>query len=418
MAPLQGLGILRPVNQGHVVHRVRSWLVVAGIGVGLAGLSSAAWAQTGGGSINDAFDRERFKSGLEKEVAFRVATLEVAWGAEPLCDDTTEIEPFVLWSTGTLRRSLSARQAALFQQATGMDDKWRVAWLDESAPDELKLGQVVTAINGRALPGGSARFELSALWRGSLPMSQDDAGFWQVLNQARDEAHEGTPMTLTLASGRSVTVPTQTGCAGTVLASAFDPEGELFQRPDGKRTKIPGNALLGAASRDEFRWMAAFATYFTASESAILRQRSANDMGNAFLIGKVLTAALPGAGTLLSAVEAQAQRAIVVDGLVGGADLFANEVVMAMGGQPDAALKLSERLRSAGVKADVLPFTPFRLSNMQIHLQRLKQLDAAREAAEQAEAEAERKRDHPAQGGALALPVAPPAAPQDPPKRP
>ena len=50
------------------------------------------------GEFSDEFDRQRFKEALQHEVAFREAAIHVAWSAEPLCDDTTEIEPFVLWS--------------------------------------------------------------------------------------------------------------------------------------------------------------------------------------------------------------------------------------------------------------------------------------------------------------------------------
>jgi len=42
--------------------------------------------------------------------------------------------------------------------------------------------------------------------------------------------------------------------------------------------------------------------------------------------------------------EAQAEKAIAVDGIVGSADLFANEVVAALGGDPAAGLRLSERM--------------------------------------------------------------------------
>jgi hypothetical protein len=219
-------------------------------------------------------------------------------------------------------------------------------------------------------------------------MSVDDQAFWEVVHKARDEANADSSMTLTLEGGREVKVGTQTGCAGTVTATAFDNEAQNFQRQDGRRSKIPGNALLEAHTRDERRWLAAFGTYFLASEKSILRQRSSDSADNVFTIGKVLALAVPGAGTVVSALEAQTQRSIQVDGLVGGADLFANEVVLAMGGDPAVGLRLSNRLQAKGIAADVLVMSEFRRSNVELHLARLREIEAARKKAELAEADA------------------------------
>jgi hypothetical protein len=350
-------------------------------------LAAAAAGPAAAGEFSDEFDRQRFKDAFAHEIAFREAAIHVAWGAEPLCDDTQEIEPFVLWSTRTLRKGLDDHKRRLFTQATGMDEHWRVAWLDEAAPEELAIGTRVVAVNGRPLPAPGTKFEIAAIFRRGSTMSVDDQGFWTVMHQARAEANESSSMTLTLEGGRSVKVPTQTGCAGAVVATAFDDEPENFQRQDGMRSKIPGHALMAARERDEFRWLAAFGTYFVASEHGVRKQRSSESVGSAFTIGKVLALAVPGAGTVLTAIEAQAQRSIQVDGLVGSADLFANEVVMAMGGNPAAGLRLSDRLKAAGTKADVLVLDDFRRSNVEIHL---KSLAAIAEARRRAEQEAER----------------------------
>ncbi len=360
----------------------------------LLGLSAQVAQVARAGEFSDEFDRQRFKDGFRQEINFREAALHVAWGAEPLCDDTSEIEPLVLWSVRAMRSSLSGQQQALFTQATGMDEHWRIAWLDEGAPDELTLGQRVVAINQRPLPAPGTKLELTAVLRGGAAMTVDDQAFWAVLHQARDEASADASMTLTLDDGRLVKISTQTGCSGTVTASAFDNEPQNFLRQDGQRSKLPGNALLEARSRDERRWLAAFGTYFLASEGGVLRQRSSDKVGNAFLIGKVLALAVPGAGTLLAAVEAQTQRSIQVDSLVGGADLFANEVVMALGGDPAAGIQLSDRLKAKGILADVLVMSEFRRSNAELHVRQLREIDSARRAAELAAEQA------PAVGGA------------------
>ncbi len=177
-------------------------------------------------------------------------------------------------------------------------------------------------------------------------------------------------------------MPTQTGCAGTVTATAFDDEPQNFLRQDGLRSKIPGHAMLAAHSRDERRWLAAFGTYFLASERSILRQRSSDGVGQAFFVGKVLALAVPGVGTVLSAMESQTRRGLQVDGLLGGADLFANEVVLAMGGDAAVGLKLSDRLARDKVAADILPMTAFRRANVEIQLQQLQAIEAARRQAE------------------------------------
>ena len=358
-----------------------------------AGLTAAACVTSSGtasaGESSDEFDRQRFKDALQHELAFREAALQVAWGAEPLCDDTTEIEPLVLWSVGTVRSGLSAHQRSLFKQATGMDEKWRIAWLDEGAPDELKLGDVVLSVNRLALPAVASKVEMVALLRGGSALAVDDQAFWAVMHQAREQAGQGSAMTLTLEGGREVKVPTQTGCSGAVMASAFDNEPENLLRQDGRRVKLPGNALMAARTRDEFRWLAAFGTYFLSSAHSITGQAKAESMDSAFTVGKVLMLAVPGAGAALSAVQAQANRAIMVDGLVGGADLFANEVVLALGGDPAAGLRLSDRLQAAKTKADVLVMSDFRRANAEQHIGQLRELALAKEHAEAKAAAAE-----------------------------
>lgn len=325
----------------------------------------------------NAFELDLYRTRLDHEIEFRAAAIHVAWGAETLCDHTTEIEPFVLWSVHTMRRRLSGKDDQLFRRATGMDEKWRVAWVDESVPAELKLGDAVVAINGRPLPAGSTRISFGAVFSGDAIFSGDDEDYWEVIVQARDQAVAGRPMTLTLEDGRKIDVATQTGCAGNVSASAFDSDPAQFWRQGTRRAKIPANAMLEARTRDEFRWLAAFGTFFQASATAVGRQQEAEDMSTAFTVGKVLSIAVPGAGMLLSAAEAHAERAIAVDGIVGRADLFANEVVVALGGDPEAGLRLARRIRNEGLKADVLVLGEFRLSSMAEHVVRLRALQAA-----------------------------------------
>jgi hypothetical protein len=94
---------------------------------------------------------------------------------------------------------------------------------------------------------------------------------------------------------------------------------------------------------------------------------------------------------LLTAVEAQAERALVVDSSVGRADLFANEVVAAMGGDPYAGLALSERMAAAGSKVDAVMMDEFRRANAAEHARRLVAIKAAELKARDDAELAERK---------------------------
>lgn len=353
-----------------------SWLLA------LCSLPGLARAQA---SYDRSFERELYKSRLEHEVKFRAAAIQVAWGAEALCDATTQIEPFVLLSSHAMQLKLSDRDLQLFSEVTGIDERWRVVWADEGAPDELKLGDVVLAVNDRPLPASGTRFEISALFRGESMVTLDDQGFWDVMLLARQEAATGQPMRLTLGGGRKLAVETQTGCAGSVTASAFDADPDTFWRQGTQRAKIPANAMLQARERDEFRWLAAFGTYFQASQSAIAAVQKSEGVSTGFLVGKILSITVPGMGMLLSAAEAQAEKAIAVDGIVGSADLFANEVVASLGGDPSAGLRLSERLLAQGIKADAVLMDDFRRSNAAEHARRIKALQAAQAERDQAE---------------------------------
>ena len=339
------------------------------------------------------FERELFKTRFEQEVKFRAAAIHVAWGAEALCDATTQIEPFVLLSVHAMRRRLDDRDDRLFREVTGMDDKWRVVWADEGAPDELRVRDVVTHVNGRALPSGGMRFEMGALFRGGSVMSNDDQGFWDVMLKARKEASAGKPMVLMLEGGRQLEVETQKGCAGSVTASYFDNDPDTFWRMGTQRAKIPANAMTEAQNPDEFRWLAAFGTYFQASQSAIAAVQRNDGISNGFMVGKILALAVPGMGMLLAAAEAQAERSIVVDSIVGRADLFANEVVASLGGDPAAGLRLSERMLSRGMKVDAVMMDELRRSTAAEHAQRVKALQVAQADRERAELRAQEDAD-------------------------
>jgi hypothetical protein len=193
-------------------------------------------------------------------------------------------------------------------------------------------------------------------------------------------------MQVTLADGRKLQVETQSGCAGSVTASSFDADPDVFWRQGNLRAKIPANAMLEAQTRDEFRWLAAFGTYFQASKSAIDKVQQADSVSTGFVVGKILTMTLPGMGMLLSAVEAQAEKTLAVDSIVGSADLFANEVVTSLGGEASAGLKLSERMAAKGMKAEAVLMTEFRRSTAAEHARRIKAIQLAQAEQEQKEA--------------------------------
>ena len=335
-----------------------------------------------------AFERDLFKTRFAQEVKFRAAAIHVAWGAEALCDSTTQVEPFVLLSVHSIKQRMSEPDMKLFREVTGMDEQWRVVWADEGAPDDLKVNDAVKAINDRPLPAGGTKFEMGALFRGGSMVSNDDQGFWDVVLKARQEAVGGKPMVLTMADGRKLEVETQKGCAGSVTASSFDADPDIFWRQGNTRAKIPANAMIEARSADEFRWLAAFGTYFQASQSAIKAVQTAEGASTGFTVGKILLLAVPGAGMVLSAAEAKAEKAIAVDSIVGNADLFANEVVASLGGDPAAGLHLSERMLAQGMKADAVLMDDFRRSNAAEHARRIKVIQLAQAEREKAESKA------------------------------
>jgi len=399
----------RELMQRCVSTKGRGWLgaaCIAVIGASAAPeLQAQAAARSAAKPVYDfAFERELFKTRFEQEVKFRAAAIHVAWGAEALCQSTAQVEPFVLLSVHALKKRMAEPELRLFREVTGMDEHWRVVWADEGAPDDLKIGDVVTAVNGRRLPEGGARFEMSALFKGGSMVSNDDQGFWDVMLQARAEAAGKQVMTLTLADGRKTEVETQTGCAGSVTASSFDTDPDIFWRQGNRRAKIPANAMLEARSRDELRWLAAFGTFFQASQSAIAAVQKSEGLSTGFLVGKILAVAVPGAGMLLSAAEAQAERAIAVDSIVGSADLFANEVVAALGGDVGAGLRLSERMLALGMKADAVLMDDFRRSSAAEHVRRIKALQAAQAEREKSDAKAQEKAQEEAQKQPLKIP--------------
>ena len=384
-------------------------VVLAALALALAGGAAAQGMSRPAAPAADefAFERMVFKDRFDHEVRFRAAAVQVAWSAEALCDRTAQIEPVVLLSQHALRKRLSERDSRLYREATGMDDRWRVVWADEDTPDDLRLLDAVVAINGRPLPGSGTRVEMGAVFRGGSVVSQDDQGFWDVLLKAREEAAARDPpsMTLTLADGRRLQVNTQAGCAGAVTASASDPDPAVFWRQGNTRVKIPALAMLEARTRDEFRWLAAFGTFYQASRSAIERVQQSQGVSTGFAVGKVLTLAVPGSGMLLSAVEAQTEKALAVTSIAGSADLFANEVVVSMGGDVEAGLRLNRRMAAKGLQVEGVLMDAFRLSTAVEHVRRIRAIQAAqaRAEAEQAREQEERQR----QALTEALPVRP-----------
>jgi hypothetical protein len=112
-------------------------------------------------------------------------------------------------------------------------------------------------------------------------------------------------------------------------------------------------------------------------------------VSNGFVVGKILTMTLPGVGMLLSAVEAQAEKTLAVDSIVGNADLFANEVVASLGGDPAAGLRLNERMLAKEMKVEAVLMTDFRRSTAAEHARRIKAIQAAQLEQERREAMAQ-----------------------------
>jgi hypothetical protein len=331
----------------------------------------SVWAQPA-----PSLDRAGLQHALTQEVKFRAAAIQVAWTAEALCEVTTEIEPFVLMSVRALGRRLSAADLEVARAAAGIDDEWRVMWVDEGAPDDLKLGDVVIAINERSLPGVGARSGMGLVVQGgTLVTAGEQLEFLEVIVQARAEAKAGKPMVLSMADGKQITVTTQTGCAGSVYASAFDLEPDAFARK-GQQVRIPVNAVLAATSADELSWLAAFGTYFLASPATIARiqQRDGRELG--FAVGGVLARTGAGAALAKLAKDLPAQRPLSVLSVVGHADLFANELVAAMGGDPEAGLQLSAHMISRNLKAETVLMDATRQANAKEHARRIATLKA------------------------------------------
>jgi hypothetical protein len=108
-----------------------------------------------------------------------------------------------------------------------------------------------------------------------------------------------------------------------------------------------------------------------------------------FTVGKVLALAIPGAGMFISAAEANAERKLIVDTVAGGADLFANEVVASLGGDPSAGHDLSKRMIDNGLKVDVVLMDDKRRANAAEHARQIKAVQAAQAEAERLELQKE-----------------------------
>jgi hypothetical protein len=304
-------------------------------------LASSLLALTGCASQRIAKDipvsaaaQEKAKVQFQHEVGLLRAAYEQAqrMAAQGYCTEVRPYEPFILLTTGHVKDKQLRDEMRAAYAKLGVDHKARVVWVDPTVTPNLKVGDVVTEINGRDVEP-------------DVPFSPMVA-----VRKARYDVKPGESIEVELEDGREVKLAGKAGCEAGIHSSYFDPYPHQLGFDLTPGMKLPTNLLKQAQTEDDLRWLAAYALYHTSSPEASSRKTKARLAAAPGLAGYLVLASIPGGGWLSGKYVSKSIIYFGLDGIHMPAAEYATREVHALGGDPARGIEMFARAQAQNLQ--------------------------------------------------------------------
>lgn len=291
--------------------------------------------------------QEQARNELAIEAGLQRAAYEQAqrMAAQNYCSPVRPYEPFGLMTTGHVDSNLSDELRAAYAKL-GVDHRARVVWVDSTVSPNLKVGDVVTKINGRDIEPDVPYFLHYATRKG------------------RYDLKVGESLDVKLEDGRSVKIVGKAGCEAGVLSSYFDLNPHQMGFDITPMVKLPTNLLRQAQDEWDLRWLAAFAMYITSTPEAESRKTKAQMGASVGLVGHVVLAIVPGGSWLSNQTVQKSILYFGLDGIYETAAEFATREVHALGGDPSRGVEMFARAYEQKLQVGLIEFTPEQLDKV------------------------------------------------------
>lgn len=278
---------------------------------------------------------------------FMEAVLTVPMKAIDYCDKKSVRFPFMYGSSAWLKRHMTDEQYSALHKTLGLDEEWRV--IHALPLSGLKQGDLIEKIDGSGL--GDEFYTPPNLW----------AGMKQVNSLTTNDENEPKTVAVRVKGKGTIDVPLLRGCGGSVNGFSYA-RTSLRHTSTGylqpkSWTVIPQSVVRAIETPDEAAFVVLWGLYGVSSDAADPAVLARVAGGAGLGAGLVAAAATPfGIGLLV------AQAAFKIGGenvlnsafeqtvryLSPKADEWAMKTMAKLGYDPSAAIRLNERLASAG----------------------------------------------------------------------
>lgn len=279
---------------------------------------------------------DQARSQLQREISFKRANYEQAqrMAARGDCSAIRPYEPFIVSTSAFFSEKLIPDELRAARAQLGVDHQLRVVWADPLVTPNLKVGDIVVALNGRDID----------------PEKED--GVLVPLRKARYDLAPGEPLQVELAGGAKVEIRGPAGCENGNAGGDIDhaPHRTGFNLTPA--FKLPGNLFRQAKTDADLYWLASFALYVTSSPEGEGRKSRAQLASGAQIAAGIGLSIIPGVTSVVGHAVNSTIQYTGLDGIAPAAAEFATREVHARGMDPRPGIEMFARAKGQKLSLD------------------------------------------------------------------